>query len=175
LIVSDGEKPRGGLPALVRNRHLYRIALSAAVILGIIGTVELSSANATHNDITLGTNLRKASIIIFVVLVALLAFLTARFIISEAMNNHMYRRGNESFGLVHGAKILGLIAALLLAREVFMLATINNVAKEEREAYWYPLAATTELLVVCLFLTPDLVPPPVFSANSVPLNAVGSV
>jgi len=165
-LVSDGEKPKGGLRALVRNRHLYRIALSAAVILGIVGTVELSSANATQSDITLGSNLRKASVVIFVVLVALLAFLTATYIINEAKNDHVYRQGNDSIGLVHGAKILGLIAVLLLAREVFMLATINDLAKEEREVFWYPLAATTELLVVCLFLTPDLVPATVSQVNN---------
>jgi hypothetical protein len=60
---------------------------------------------------------------------------------------------------VHGTKILGLICLLLLVREIFLVATIGSLAKQQNEHFWYPLSATTELLAVCLFLTPDLMPP----------------
>jgi hypothetical protein len=158
-LVSDTEKPRGLIPRVARNRHLYRISLSAAVILGIVGTVDLTTANGKQSDITLGNTLRKTSVIIYVVLVALLVYLTVMFVISEAKVAHSYRRGNDSFGSNHGTKILGLIAVLLLGREIFMVVTIGNLPRQQHEPYWYPFAAATEFLAVCLFITPGLVPP----------------
>jgi len=155
-ILSDAPTPGGPISRLARNRHIYRLSLSVAVILGIIGTVDLNTANGKHSVITLGNGLHKASVIIFVVLVVLLAYLTVIFIINEAK---IYRPGNETVGAVHGTKVLGLICVLLLVREIFLVATIQNPAKQQNEHYWYPLSATTELLAVCLFLTPGLVPP----------------
>jgi len=157
-LVSDAQRPRGGIAALARNRHLYRIALSAAVALGIVGIVDLTSANATASDIKTGNDLRKASVIIFIVLVLLLAYLAVEFTINGAKVPYGDGR-NHTIGDVHGTKVIGLIALLLLAREIFMVATITDPAKQERETYWYPLSATTEFLAVCLFLVPGLVPP----------------
>lgn len=64
----------------------------------------------------------------------------------------------SSFGRTHGLHILVIITTLLLIREVFYIATIENMKVQTNEAYFYPLGALPELLVVMLFATPGLVP-----------------
>ena len=51
---------------------------------------------------------------------------------------------------------LCLIVLLLLIREIYLTATLNN--SRQNEASWYPLAALPELLAVFLFAVPGLVP-----------------
>ena len=78
----------GILTRITTNRSLYRLALTVAVALGIVGTSkELQSNNP--NSIKLGNNLRKASIIIFLVLTVLLALLTLRFARKEISGMHL--------------------------------------------------------------------------------------
>lgn len=80
-------------------------------------------------------------------------------------NNHpspeqsqYYIRGNHSIGIRYGNHILLLISFLLLIREVFSVATVNNAAKQDNEHLWYPLISLPEILVVILYITPRLVP-----------------
>jgi hypothetical protein len=47
---------------------------------------------------------------------------------------------------------------LLLVREAFTAATVNNPAQAGKERLWYPLSALPELLAVMLFAVPGLVP-----------------
>jgi len=54
--------------------------------------------------------------------------------------------------------ILLLVSVLLLVREAFATATINNAQKQNTENLWYPLIALPEILAVILYATPGLVP-----------------
>ena len=57
-----------------------------------------------------------------------------------------------------GNYILLVISLLLVIREAFATATVNDSAKQDSEPFWYPFLAVTEFLVVVLFSTPGLVP-----------------
>lgn len=50
-----------------------------------------------------------------------------------------------------------MLVLLLLVREIYLTATIGNIS-HQNEASWYPLSALPELLAVCLFAFPGLVP-----------------
>ena len=58
----------------------------------------------------------------------------------------------------YGNYILLVISLLLIVRETFATATVNNSAKQSNEHFWYPFLAVPEFLVVILFSTPGLVP-----------------
>ena len=62
-----------------------------------------------------------------------------------------------SIGAIHGSYFLCIIVILLLIRQVYLTATVSKVSHQD-EAEWYPLAALTELIAVCLFAVPGLVP-----------------
>ena len=51
--------------------------------------------------------------------------------------------------------VLGLIIVLLLTRQIYLTITVTKI---QDEGVWYPLAALTELIAVCLFSVPGLVP-----------------
>ena len=69
-----------------------------------------------------------------------------------------YIRGKDSVGVRFGNHILLIISFLLIIREVFSVATVNNAAKQDNERFWYPLISLPEILVVMLYITPGLVP-----------------
>jgi len=54
--------------------------------------------------------------------------------------------------------ILLFISLLLLIREIFAMATINDTRKANNENLWYPLSALPEILAVCLYTIKGLVP-----------------
>jgi len=68
-------------------------------------------------------------------------------------------RGEHRMGTQYGAYILCVIALLLLVREIFATATIENLKQQNNEHLWYPLYALPEILAVGLYATPGLVPP----------------
>lgn len=74
-VIADPSPPSGPILRFTRNRTLFRLALSAAIAVGITGTCE-ASLSSKPNNITLSNNLRKASVIIFLVLTILLVFQT---------------------------------------------------------------------------------------------------
>ncbi|KAG6892681.1 hypothetical protein C0993_003253, partial [Termitomyces sp. T159_Od127] len=65
--------------------------------------------------------------------------------------------GKGTFGR-YQPYILLLISLLLLVREGFAMATVNDFQKANNERFWYPLVATPEILAVALFSIPGLVP-----------------
>jgi membrane protein YdbS with pleckstrin-like domain len=77
--VVGGFKATYPLSRLTSNRHLIRIALIAAVAVGITGSTYYSS------NLQLSNSLRKVSAIIFLVVTALLAIHTV-FLIREERN-----------------------------------------------------------------------------------------
>jgi uncharacterized membrane protein AbrB (regulator of aidB expression) len=66
---------------------------------------------------------------------------------------------SKSVGYTHGIRILLVAGLILVVREVFYAATMNNIAKQEEEKLFYPFSAGTELVVVLMFAIPGLVPP----------------
>ena len=68
------------------------------------------------------------------------------------------KRTNERFGSRHAMSILLVASVLLLVREIFSVATMNNPAKQNAEHFWYPLIALPEILVTLCFTAPGLVP-----------------
>lgn len=167
---------RNPLSRITSNRHLIRIALAVAVGLGITGSTYLSGS--TPHDIDLYNTLRKASMIIFLVVTALLAIHTLFLILAEhaalskspphpfltyrsATQHFTFQSGNGSLhktspGSAHGTYTLCLIVILLLIREIYLTATLST--SRQNEALWYPFAALPELLAVLLFAVPGLVP-----------------
>jgi hypothetical protein len=162
---------------IVMNRTLFRLAMSAAVALGVTGiTFETSSK---PSELSVAPNLRKASVIIFLVLTILLAVQLLLLAKEEAgkrpsttscytppfLNQSLEeggpgnrRKEGEPIGKSFGLFITFLIVALLIAREAFFTATINKPAKQQNEDFFYPLAVVTEFIAVCLFAVPGLVP-----------------
>jgi hypothetical protein len=141
---------------LTRNRHLFRITMVLAVVLGIIASSTISSDGTAGPS---STSLREASSYIFLALTALLFLQTlhlARFNPSQSRATY----GATSIGAKHGVFILLAVCALLLVREIFIAATISpsQHPKQLNEHYWYPLVALPEILAVFLFVTPGLVP-----------------
>ncbi|KAJ3869916.1 hypothetical protein EV359DRAFT_29024 [Lentinula novae-zelandiae] len=139
------------LNRLMRSRIFFHLGLSTGVALGIVGIVETSNNSSS----TIGSVLRKVSVIIFVVLTVLQAYQTVTLVIAE-------RRGeldSTSMGARHGVLIFMLIAILLLLREIFIVATIGSTAKQNNEHLWYPLVALPELLCIILYAVPGLIPP----------------
>jgi hypothetical protein len=78
------------------------------------------------------------------------------------LNNDLCAEGNYkehgSIGEKHGQHILLLISLLLVVREVYIVVTINNSAKQRDETLFYTLEAVPELLAVMFFATPGLIP-----------------
>jgi len=55
--------------------------------------------------------------------------------------------------------LLSAITILLLVRQTFAMATVNDSPTQNKEHYWYPLITVPELLTVLLYAIPGLVPP----------------
>ncbi len=54
------------------------------------------------------------------------------------------KRTDERFGSRHAMSILLLASVLLLVREIFSIATVNNPTKQNAEHFWYPFIALPE-------------------------------
>ncbi|KAK0183703.1 hypothetical protein F5146DRAFT_940729, partial [Armillaria mellea] len=133
---------------LAHNRRIFRFALSAGVALGIAG-ITTESNDPTSST---GSALRKASVIIFLVLTILQAYQTIVLVRREMDDG-------QSFGEKHGSFILCAISVLLIVREAFLTATISNTKTASNEHFWHPLVALPEILAVILYCAPGLVPP----------------
>ncbi|KAF9246373.1 hypothetical protein BU15DRAFT_39833 [Melanogaster broomeanus] len=148
--------PNGLISRLLRMRFLFRIALMAAVAIGITGAID-SSLGTTSSTIDTGNTLRKVAIFIFLVCAALVLLQTI-FLARAELSDDGYRGPGEQIGSTYGIYVLMAISLLLVAREAFFAATVDNTTQQNKEAIWYPLAAVTELIAVSLFATPGLVP-----------------
>jgi hypothetical protein len=155
-LMSDAPLPDGPISRITRRRFLFRIALMAAVAVGITGAVQ-AATGSTQSTINTGNTLRKVATYIFLGLCILVAFQTILLVRSEAQYG-THKVSNGAFGATHGIHILCLISLLLLARESFFTATSNNTTKQNDENLWYPLAALTEFVAVVMFAAPGLVP-----------------
>ncbi|KIM55057.1 hypothetical protein SCLCIDRAFT_1221469 [Scleroderma citrinum Foug A] len=157
--------PRGPISALLRRRFLFRLALTAAVSIGITGSIQAISGTQ-QSTIDTGNTLRRVALYIFLVcsaLVLLQALILARVESSE----EGYRHFASGFGGRYGLYVLIVISVLLVTREAFFTATFSNSDVQNNEHFWYPFSALTELLAVLLFMIPDLVP----SRSEIPQNS----
>ncbi|KAL4073620.1 hypothetical protein V8B97DRAFT_1934953 [Scleroderma yunnanense] len=155
-LLSDAPLPNDPISRITRRRPLFRIVLSAAVAVGITGVIE-SSIGTTQHTVDLGNTLRKVAVYMFLILSVLVAFQTV-VLVRVAATHGTHKVSDGTFGARYGIYILCLISLLLLTREAFFAATINNTVKQNDENWWYPLAALPELVSVVLFSVPGLVP-----------------
>jgi len=163
----------------MQNRRLIHLVLLAGVICGIVAIVEMSTGT-TASDISTGTTLRHASIIIYLVIGCALAVQTILLALSENSSDGnsggipMYETGpgtpqsetsktftrpSTQIGALHGSLLLCIVSLLIITREAFFEATYNNLSKQNQESLWYPLAALTELLIVIIYTIPGFIPP----------------
>lgn len=154
-----GINNRDPLRIFTANRHIMRLTLTGAIVLGIIGAVNSQDPSQSADKIKTGNLLRKISIIIFVVVAALLVIHTLFAIVAERKAAPYEKSYGSSLGQVHGMKILLFTGLFLALREAFYVATLNNIPRQQEEKLFYPFAAGTELIAVLTFLIPGIVPP----------------
>ncbi|EKM53588.1 uncharacterized protein PHACADRAFT_163896 [Phanerochaete carnosa HHB-10118-sp] len=162
--------PISFLITIISNRTIIRVALTAAVALGVAaGSMLDSSQQSTLNT---ANSLRKASIYIFLAVSACLVLVASHLAYEEIhgvprrfcrlMFAYMRSAGPTNHDAPVGRRyrifVLLAIAFLCLAREAFYAATANDVVRQDNPRLWYPLSALTELLAVLLFAVPGLVP-----------------
>jgi len=153
----DGiNEPRNIIERISGNLHLIRLSCTAAVALGIAGSCE-AALSSQASQISLGKELKKVSSIMFLVLCILLFVQTVFTMLRESEISEKAAIGNTP-GQRHGIKILAVIAVLLLIKEAFFTATLNNPSAQYNEKLFYPLSATPELIAIVLFTIPGLVP-----------------
>ncbi|KAJ7187343.1 hypothetical protein C8R46DRAFT_981646 [Mycena filopes] len=142
-------------PNPLRNPHAFRMALTAGVALSIVGTIDSTSSSAA--DLATGHTLRKVGTIIFFALTAIQV--VQSFWFSFTGNQHHSKRGAAHyFGDRNGRYLLCIISLLMLVREVFLTATLNDATKQNNERLWYPLVALPEFLAVLCYAVSGLVP-----------------
>jgi hypothetical protein len=173
-LLNDSPEPKHPIIQLTRNRRIFRLALTTAVALGSAGTSMSQSSNSSTAHT--GKTLHVVSTVIFLVLTVLQALQTLALARSElsggfsrfkhllaltftTSETSQYKKENESFGMRNGVYILLVVSALLLVREAFSMATVNDLLKQTNEHFWYPLLAVPEIIAVTLYATPGLVPP----------------
>ena len=167
--------PRNPFIHLARNNNVFRAALMAALIIGIIGVSDVTSTN--KSTASTGETLRKVSTVIFLILTVLQAlntFYLVKLELSGQYDIQLFQTNlltnlnldqgirfpqNAKFGARSGSSILAVISILLLIREIFITATINNSKVVNNEHFWYPLVAVPEFVSVTLYLIPGILPP----------------
>ncbi|KAF7366921.1 hypothetical protein MSAN_00950800 [Mycena sanguinolenta] len=150
-IVSEAPPVEYGALQILRNRRLFRIALIVGVVLGIMGTNDSTSSNPS--TASSGTNLRRSSLILFLVLTLIQSLQTGL-----AFTQQSRRAPSRYWADRHGKYILALISLFLVVREVFLVATISNFTRQNEEVLWYPFVALPEVLAVMCYSMSGLVP-----------------
>lgn len=151
-----GLPSRGLIARITSNRVLIRLALIAAIAVGIVGSTYIGSSKQSELD--LSVTLRKVSVIIFLAVTALLAIHTVGLVRQELAAQRRGSFRGTAFGETHGMYILCFIVILLLIREIYVTITTFNNIGHQTEATWYPLSALPELITVMVFAVPGLVP-----------------
>ncbi|KAJ6453605.1 hypothetical protein C8R45DRAFT_1223178 [Mycena sanguinolenta] len=136
---------------ILRDRRLFRILLVIGVALAILGTTDSTSSDP--NKAATGTKLRRASTILFMALTLIQAVQTGL-----AFTQQSTRVPSRYWGDQHGKQILALISLLLIVREVFLVVTISDSARQNEEILWYPFVALPEVLAVMCYSISGLVP-----------------
>ncbi|KAJ7450835.1 hypothetical protein FB451DRAFT_1374592 [Mycena latifolia] len=157
-LVLDRDILAGGEPSslfslnLLRNTHAFRMILMAGVALGIVGTVDSTSSDL--DEVATGKTLRKAGTAIFLALTCVQAIQAIMFFPNKGYS----KSSTRPWGDRHGRYLLCIISLLMLVREVFLTATLNDSRKQNNERLWYPLVALPEFLAVVCYAVSGLVP-----------------
>ncbi|KAF8352158.1 hypothetical protein F5887DRAFT_934194 [Amanita rubescens] len=114
---------------------------------------------ARNSHTSTGASLRKVSTVIFLVLTGLQALNTFYLAKLELSDQGIRFPNHARFGTKSGSLILSLISILLLIREIFIIATINNLKTQDNEHFWYPLIVVPEFVSVILYVIPGVLPP----------------
>lgn len=130
------------------NPALVHLSLTGAVILSIVGIIDVNSTNV--NDHSRGKTFRIISAIAFA---AINGILILRCLFSLKDQAH-----GSTLGARHGGTILLLASCVFIVREVFLVATVNNATASRNETLFYILEAVPELIGVLLLATPGLIP-----------------
>ncbi|KAF9065978.1 hypothetical protein BDP27DRAFT_1228167, partial [Rhodocollybia butyracea] len=140
---------------IMRNHVFFHLALSTGVVLGVIGIVKISNDPSS----SVGSVLRKVSVIVFVVLTVLQVYQSVCLVEAERRGelNNPYNP-SYNLGSRHGSLIFIVIAILLLMREVFTAATIGSTAEANNEHLWYPLVVLPEFVCMILYGIPGVIP-----------------
>ncbi|KAF7305249.1 hypothetical protein HMN09_00775700 [Mycena chlorophos] len=140
---------------LLRNRRLFRALLIVAVALTISGILNSLSHDAGRAAV--GNDLRRAATVLFLVLTVVQAAQTV--VVSTREKAHPIHNANaKRLGDAHAPTILILISLLMLVREIFLTATIQNSMRQNQESLWYPFVALPEVLAVGCYSVSGLVP-----------------
>ncbi|KAF8207880.1 hypothetical protein K438DRAFT_1755275 [Mycena galopus ATCC 62051] len=156
-LVLDRDVLAGGEPGtlfslnLLRNPHAFRMALMAVVVMGVLGTVNSTSSNPS--DVSTGQTLRKASTIVFLILTLVQVVQTIWF-----FRDHSSKSSRRPWGDRNGRYLICIISLLMLVREGFLTATLNNSTEQNDERLWYPLVALPEFIAVVCYSVSGLVP-----------------
>ncbi|KAJ7823391.1 hypothetical protein B0H14DRAFT_2454374 [Mycena olivaceomarginata] len=140
----------------LRNPHAFRMALMAAVAIGIVATIDSTSSNSS--DVSTGHSLRKVSTILFLALTLVQVGQSLWFLKDTTGYVYLAKSSTRPWGDRFGRYLICLISLLMLVRELFLTATINDAAKQNNERLWYPLVALPELLAVVCYSVSGLVP-----------------
>ncbi|KAE9405794.1 hypothetical protein BT96DRAFT_934554 [Gymnopus androsaceus JB14] len=137
--------------AILSNRKLFHLVLLAGLIMGIIGITDSTGSSPSSS----GTTLRKASVIVFLILTLLQAYQTFTLRIPSFASSLLVIPS----GLVTELLSLGPLQLFLLVREIYLVSTISSTIKQNKEDTWYPLVALPELICVVLYALPGVIPP----------------
>ncbi|KAJ6570831.1 hypothetical protein DFH09DRAFT_916848 [Mycena vulgaris] len=154
-IIAGGEPGSLLSPNLLRNSHAFRMILTAGVALGIVGTIDSTSSDPS--SVSHGKILRKASTVIFFVLTVVQAIQSAWFFRGRGYCSSP-PSSKRPFGDRNGKYLLCVISILMLVREGFLIATLNDSSKQNDERLWYPFIALPEFLAVLCYAISGLVP-----------------
>ncbi|KAJ7636323.1 hypothetical protein FB45DRAFT_906385 [Roridomyces roridus] len=152
-ILAGGPGADGTTLNLLRNSRVFRLLLLLGVILSIVGTTDITSSNP--NTVSTGESLHKASTAIFLVLTLVQLAQTIYFFQDTPINAS--NEGNR-WGSRHANVLLLGISLMMLLREGFLTATINDSTRQNNEHLWYPLVAVPEFLAVVCYSVSGLVP-----------------
>ncbi|KAJ7119347.1 hypothetical protein C8R43DRAFT_86099 [Mycena crocata] len=145
-LIVGAPRADGVLPRLLRKRGLFRLALLAGIVLGLIG-----SGSSTYSS-----EAKSASTAIFLVLAVLQAILALSDV--RAATAAVVQQ-STLIGDRHAKILLCLISLLLVVREAFFTSvTLGNLALRKNELLWFELVALTEFLAVLCYAVPGLVP-----------------
>ncbi|KAF7366889.1 hypothetical protein MSAN_00947600 [Mycena sanguinolenta] len=149
-LVLDREISTGAPPVqqvslrILRDRRLFRIILVIGVALGIMGTTDSTSSDTSKAS--RGTTLRRTSTILFTALTFIQAVQTGL-----AFAQQGTKAPSNYWGDRNGKQILARISLLLIVREVFLVVTISDSARQNEEILWYPFVALPEVLAVMCY------------------------
>jgi hypothetical protein len=145
---------------LTGNPGLVHLALTGAVVLSVIGTIDVNATDVSEHS--RGKTFRIISAIAFA---AINGLLVLRCLFSLKDQAH-----GSTIGARHGGAILLLISCVFLVREIYLVGTVNNATASRNEVLFYVLEAVPELIGVLLMATPGLIPSKYDNDSSLPTH-----